>query len=257
MFLLNSTHSLGYVTPRPATTTPPTLRELALRYLRERITSGDLPPGSRLSDLLLAKEIGISRTPVREAIQQLAADGLVEVIPHQGAVVRTPSADELDELYEIRAILEGHAAARAASRRSDADMAELQALCTAMEAISGDGDTLSVEATARQHLLDRTFHQRVLAMSGQRQLQRLVDSAGVIARPFETMEQQMPSTALASAISHHRRITAAIAASDAEGARQAMAAHIESGRAAAGERRLAWQAPGTQRVPAALQPFLG
>lgn len=235
----------------------PTLRELALRYLRERITSGDLAPGARLSDLLLAKEIGISRTPVREAIQQLAADGLVDVIPHQGAVVHTPSPEELDELYEIRSILEGHAAARTATRRTDADVAELRGLCAAMEAIPTPAmDAIDATATAEQRRIDLTFHQRVLAMSGQRQLQRMVEDAGIIARPFETMAGLITAEALASAIAHHRRVTDAIADGDAERARQMMTDHIEDGRHGAGERRLAWQTTRSERVPAALRPFL-
>lgn len=238
----------------PVPSAAPTLRELALRYLRERITSGDLAPGARLSDLLLSKEIGISRTPVREAIQQLAADGLVEIIPHQGAVVRTPSADELDELYEIRGLLEGRAAARAAERRTPAEAEELLALCREMEALPA-GD-LDAAATARQRALDLAFHQRVLALSGQRQLQRLVDSAGVIARPFETMEPVMSAAVLASAIRHHRSIAEAIAAGDAGAAAAAMTSHIESGRRSAAERRGQWQTIRTDRVPAALRPFV-
>ena len=236
---------------------PPTLRELALRYLRERIVSGDLAPGARLSDLLLSKEIGISRTPVREAIQQLAADGLVEVIPHQGAVVRTPSADELDELYEIRALLEGRAAARAATRRTAAEAEELLAICRDMEAIAAPATGgLDAAATARQRTLDLAFHERVLALSGQRQLQRLVESAGVIARPFETMGEVMSVAALTSAVRHHRRVAEAIAAGDAELARQAMTDHIEDGRRGAAEGRVAWQTARADRVPAVLRPFV-
>ncbi len=236
--------------------TPPTLRELALRYLRERITSGALPPGARLSDFVLAKEIGISRTPVREALQRLAADGLVDVVPHLGATVRQPSADELEELYEIRGLLEAHAAARAAAHRDDAG--ELATLCAAMEGIPvpvGE-DHLSVADSVRQRELDVAFHRRVLELSGLTRLRRLVDDAGVIARPFEALGDRLPAAELRSACRHHRAIATAIAVGDADTARATMAAHIAEGRAGIRARVAAWHGTRTTTVPAALRPFV-
>lgn len=236
---------------------PPTLRELALRYLRERITSGELPPGSRLSDLALSKEIGISRTPVREAIQQLAADGLVEVVPHAGATVRQPNAAELEELYEIRGVLEGHAAARAAGACTADDAAALAQLCTAMEALPAPaGGSLTLADSQRQRAIDREFHQRVLAISGLSRLNRLVEDAGVIARPFEALRGDALSSAdFANACRHHRAIADAIAAHDAELARTAMTDHITAARSGVRERLAAWTEHATGHLPSALRRF--
>lgn len=235
---------------------PQTLSSLAVRLLRERIVSGALPPGAKLSDLVLSREIGISRTPIREAIRMLAADGLVEVVPHQGATVRSPSLAELDELYEIRALLEAHAAARAAALRP-AETASLLALVADMEAIAvPDGERLDEAATRRQRELDLGFHRLVLTLSGLARLQRMVEDAGIIARPFETMDPCMPTADLRSACRHHRRIAEAIAAGEAEAARTAMAAHIEEGRAGARARVEQWRQANAGRVPEALRPFV-
>lgn len=238
---------------------PQTLSSLAVKWLRERILSGALPPGARLSDLALSREIGISRTPVREAIRMLAADGLVDVVPHQGATVRAPSLAELDELYEIRAVLEGHAAARAAAHRSPAEGAELLDLVTTMEAIPTpvDGAALKVKATLRQRELDIAFHRRVLAMSRMERLQRMVEDAGIIARPFETMDARLSAEDHHSANQHHRAIAQAIAEGDHERARAAMAAHIESGRAGTSRRLERWRAAQDGGVPEQLRPFVG
>lgn len=237
---------------------PQTLSSLAVRWLRERIVTGALPPGARLSDLVLSREIGISRTPVREAIRMLAADGLVEVVPHQGATVRAPSLDELDELYEIRAVLEGHAAARAAARRTVEEGAGLLAMVAAMEAIPlpAEGEALDAAATLRQRELDLGFHRRVLAMSRMERLQRLVEDAGIIARPFETMDERMPGADHAATNAHHRAIAQAVADGDADRARSAMTAHIESGRAGARLRIQRWRAAHGGGVPEQLRPFM-
>lgn len=232
---------------------PTTLRELALRYLRDRIVSGALAPGARLSDLLLAREMGISRTPVREAIQQLAADGLAEIIPHAGALVRRVDAAELDELYELRSLLEGHAAALAAGRAAQAGaLAELTAAMAELQTVDG---LLGEADSARQRELDLAFHRRVLELSGRRRLQRLVEDAGVITRPFEAARPtRLHADELASAIAHHRAITDAILRGDAEGARRAMTAHIAEAQAQCRQRLAAAPPPGPD-VPPALRPF--
>lgn len=240
------------------TSAPQTLSSLAVRWLRERIVTGALPPGARLSDLALSREIGISRTPVREAIRMLAADGLVDVVPHQGATVRAPSLAELDELYEIRAVLEGHAAARAASHRTPEEAAGLLEVVAAMEAIlaPADGGDLDVAETRSQRALDIGFHRRVLALSRMERLQRLVEDAGIIARPFETMDERMSAADHQATNAHHRAIAQAIADGEVERARLAMTAHIESGRAGARQRIERWRAAHDGGVPEQLRPFV-
>ena len=88
----------------------------ATELIRQAILDGRLEPGSRLKEEELARELGISRTPVREALLMLQAEGLIETTPNRGAVVRTHDADDLIDLYQLRALLEGYAARQAATR---------------------------------------------------------------------------------------------------------------------------------------------
>src|SRR5689334_23783627 len=105
----------------------PRVRDL----LEEAILEGELKPGERLRAEALAQRFGTSRTPIREALLQLEGQGLVEVEPNRGAVVRSFDRDDVLDLYEIRALIEPHAAARAATRIGAAQIAELAALCDA------------------------------------------------------------------------------------------------------------------------------
>jgi DNA-binding GntR family transcriptional regulator len=94
--------------------------------IQAQVLSGGMPVGTRLRQEALAEEFGVSRTPVREALRQLQATGLVELLPNRGAVVRGPSAREIREAYEVRAELEGLAAELAAVRISDRDLVRLR-----------------------------------------------------------------------------------------------------------------------------------
>src|SRR5437867_6791605 len=91
----------------------------ATELIRQAILDGRLEPGSRLKEEELARELGISRTPVREALLMLQAEGLVDAVPNRGAMVRVHTPEDLDDLYQLRALLEGYAARRAALRISD------------------------------------------------------------------------------------------------------------------------------------------
>src|ERR1700760_4669272 len=100
----------------------PRVRDL----LEEAILEGELKPGERLRAEALAQRFGTSRTPIREALLQLEAHGLGEAEPTRGAVVKTSDRDDLMDLYEVRALVEPHAAARAATRIGGADIARLR-----------------------------------------------------------------------------------------------------------------------------------
>src|SRR5436190_2563510 len=107
----------------------------ATELIREAILDGRLPPGQRLKEEELARELGISRTPVREALLILQAEGLVDAAPNRGAVVRSHDGDDLEDLYQLRALLEGHAARRAAASISDDALDSLRASCKRFESL--------------------------------------------------------------------------------------------------------------------------
>ena len=93
---------------------PNSIREAAYKHLRDAILSGLLAPGKRVSEPAIAEQLGLSRTPIREALQYLAKEGLVEMVPNKGARVRQLALKEIKEVYQVRAFLEAEGARLAA-----------------------------------------------------------------------------------------------------------------------------------------------
>lgn len=182
------------------------------------IRSRALQPGDRLTETELARRLGISRTPVREAIRQLESDGLVTHVARVGAVVRSLDYAEINELYEMRAVLEGTAARFAARAASDIEIAELESINAEMAAA---GDVAGLYDTNRQ------FHAVLLNAARNRYLTQSVEALQktlLILGP-STMEEGHRA---AEAIAEHRALIDALRARDGAAAEAAMRAHIEA-----------------------------
>ncbi|WP_420004374.1 GntR family transcriptional regulator [Arenibacterium sp. LLYu02] len=190
----------------------------AYRQLLDEIRDGGLMPGDRLRETELATRLGVSRTPIREAIRQLEADGLVAHVPRIGASVRQLDYAEVMELYEMRAVLEGTAARLAARAASEVEMQELIVL---NDQLAEAGN--SPEAAR----LNRIFHATLLDAAKNRFLSRSMLSlqkALLILGP-----SQLSNTARSTeAVEEHRRIMVALAARDGAAAEVEMRAHIEA-----------------------------
>lgn len=187
----------------------------AYARLLNEIRRGDLKPGDRLIELDLADRLGISRTPVREAIRQLESDGLVAHRPRTGAVVRTLDYAEIAELYEMRAVLEATAARFAARASSDIEIAEMAAINDEMASSSSRFES------------NRQFHEVLLNAARNRFLIRSVEAVQktlLILGPSTLDEMQRAEEAIAE----HRAVVAAIADRDGPRAEAAMRAHIEA-----------------------------
>lgn len=193
-------------------------------YLRllDAIRRGELAPGARLRETELSLRLGISRTPVREALRRLEAEGLVTHAPRLGAVVRSLQYQEIMELYEMRAVLEGTAARMAARHASDIETAELDALNSAMA--TADDPAEVARANAR-------FHAGILHAAKNR----------FLIRAMEALEKTLlilgPSTLAdaeraRAAAEEHRKILVAIRQNDGAKAEARMRAHIEAGQRA-------------------------
>lgn len=192
----------------------------ATEVIRQAILDGRLPPGRRLKEEELAQELGISRTPVREALLMLQAEGLVDAAPNRGATVRSHSVEDLTDLYQLRALLEGYAARRAATALSDEAIAELRASCDRFQAMVGGEAEMS--GLVKENL---SFHQAILEGSGSPRLPTLVRQ--VIDLPlvyrsyiWYSREQQQISA------HYHSQITRALEGRDAERAELVMKEHI-------------------------------
>lgn len=190
----------------------------AYRRLLDEIRSGALAPGARLRETELAERLGISRTPVREAIRQLEADGLVVHLPRQGASIRTLDHAEVVELYEMRAVLEGTAARLAARAASGVELGELAALNAELEA---------VPAGPQAREVNRQFHRMMIEAARNRFLVKSISALQktlLILGPTTLLE---PARATA-AVAEHAAVLDALMARDGAGAEAAMRAHVEA-----------------------------
>ena len=200
--------------PVSATTT-------AYRFAKQRLLDGRFPAGQLLSENEIARELGISRTPVREAFLLLEAEGLLELYPRRGALVTPISPTESDDLWEARLITEGHCAGAVTEPDPRLDAA----LAAAIDA----QETAVAEEHLESHLFtvaDRDFHRAIVAAHGNQILTRQYDA-------LRDRQQRITAIAVARSrerivqfIAEHRVIAAALAAGDGERARALIEEHL-------------------------------
>lgn len=193
--------------------------EDAYRQLKDAIRKGRLAPGTRVREVEIADRFGISRTPAREAIRRLESEGLISFVPRHGAVVAKLDHQETMELYDLREILEGSAAAFAARHASPAEIEELEELISAEPDLAGKPDQLADLNQLFHAALYRAAHNRFLERSllGLRDSMALLGGTSLrVAGRFETAHAE------------HLAITAAISARDVEAAERAARAHIRN-----------------------------
>jgi DNA-binding GntR family transcriptional regulator len=204
---------------------PRALYEEVAEALRERIFSGGLKPGDWVDELALAEEFGISRTPLREAIKVLAAEGLITMKLRRGAYVTEVESQELSEIYHLMALLESDAAATVAAKASQAEIAELEKLHAQLEA-SASLDVSQFFAA------NEAFHMRLLQLSHNRWRDQIVADLRKVMK-LSRAQSLTKAGRLQESLEEHRQIMAALKSRNADAARQAMHAHISHGREAA------------------------
>jgi DNA-binding GntR family transcriptional regulator len=200
-----------------------TSAERALDTLREDILRGALPAGARLGEVELAERLGVSRTPVREALSRLAAEGLVELVPNRGARVASWTVDELEGVFALRSLLEPQLTALAVPHASAADLDALEELAAEMVDL-GDRDLDGLVP------LNRAFHGRLVELAAAPALATALAGAvhsPLVARNFHAYD----AASLHRSLAHHAEIVAALRAGDPEWARAVMTAHIHNARA--------------------------
>jgi len=191
------------------------------RVLRDQIVVGERAPGSKLVERDLADELGVSRVPVREALRLLVAEGLVTPRPRTWAVVRTFTDDDVEQLLDVRAALEGLAARRAAQRR---DRASLEALADALGR-EDDAARRGDATAARRAAAD--FHEALLAAAGNTVLDEVTAVTASRARWLLGQHED-----LAQMAGEHRLLLDAVRAGDVERAARTVDAHLRTSRAA-------------------------
>ena len=201
----------------------------AYATLRAGIMDGRYTPGARLGEIEVAAELGLSRTPVREALRRLGSEGLVEHLPNRGARVRTWSAEDLDEGYEVRALLEGLGARRAAARVTPEQLDRLAALAAEMVAVDPSLGHRPPGDFADLARLNAEFHALIVTASGSGRLGETL--AGVVQMPLvlRTYQRYTPE-ALARSHAHHHEIVDALRAGDGTWAESVMRSHVLAAR---------------------------
>jgi DNA-binding GntR family transcriptional regulator len=194
------------------------LVDLAVDRLRRDILSGRIDPGERLVEEQLTRRLGISRAPLREALRQLAQQGLVEHIPRRGARVATLSDDDVRELYEVRDVLERHAVTSIAA---SADLTALRAALDVMRQATAADDRLEL---ANAH---RRFHVEVVRLGGNHQLAGMYESILVRIQLYMAvnMLREAEVAQASNGVLRHERLFAAVQSGDVAHIRAALGDH--------------------------------
>jgi len=211
------------------------LKERAYVYIRDQLLVGAMPMGDRVSDADIARELGISRTPVREAIAQLETQGLIQQEPGVGPRVKRLDRRELEESFELREILECSAAAMAAQRITDVELAALTELCDQYEAVAervraAGGTTVPPVLSGQLNVLDMAFHLTNIECAKNRQLLRAVRDVHLLTRILQR-RADLPGTPHLERLGHicadHRQIVAALAQHDPALAQESVRKHVQ------------------------------
>jgi DNA-binding GntR family transcriptional regulator len=213
--------------------------DIAYDFIRKRILNGEYPPGHALMTNALSSEIGISRTPVRDALRQLEADGLVSITARLGASVKTMPLEEFREMCGMRLALESHAAGLAARHRTDADLQEIRVALEAMRRLT----TQVIKAKQEEPLLselareDVRFHIAIMTAAKNELMKKEILRLHLINRVVSGPSPVPPSEGSSAkaerdqrrltVMESHDEISKAIIAGDSAAAKGAMERHIQ------------------------------
>lgn len=205
-----------------------TAADRVYQIIKKRILDGEYPAGSYVREATIGQELALSRTPIREALRRLVSDGWVEAIPHHGARVVAWTQRDVEEVFELRVLLEPQVVRRAAPRIGDERLATLDGLAGRMEALCARGDDASVDEIAQ---LNNRFHAELVAAADSPRLQRLLETIVQIPVSRRSFHRYTRDELLGS-MQHHRELIRALSLGDGEWAASVMRAHILAARAA-------------------------
>jgi DNA-binding GntR family transcriptional regulator len=201
------------------------LHDEVAAQLRDRIFAGELMPGTFLDEAGLAEQLQISRTPLREALKVLTAEGLVRHEPRRGCFVNEVTEQDLDEIFPVLALLEGRCAREAAMNASDADLLELEAL----------HDKLNRHAKSKRindyYAVNFAIHEAIITLANNRWLALVISDLRKIVKLARLQQLHAPGR-LDQSLSEHMALFAALKARDPDGAEAAMRTHLTRQRVA-------------------------
>ncbi|MFC3455379.1 GntR family transcriptional regulator [Amycolatopsis speibonae] len=194
-------------------------RERVYTWLRDGIISGELEGGRFLDEMWVSGVVGVSRTPVREAFHRLAAERFISLLPRKGAQVRTVTARELEEVYQSRRLIEGHAIATLCANRAGAP-AEMTELIEAMVRAGAESDWFAVSG------LDRRFHRAIVNAAGNTVLTELYDTLRSRQQRVTVRALEARPERLTVINDEHRELVAALDDHDAKEASRLLEQHL-------------------------------
>nr|WP_281398128.1 GntR family transcriptional regulator [Ruficoccus amylovorans] len=202
-----------------------------MEHIHQMLQSGQLGWGDRVSEEAIAQQIGISRTPVREALHIFCEMGVFRRLARFGTVVRIPEAREIEELFEIRVALEGYAVAEAIKYISPQEIARLEETCNRMreldtELLKNQSKRLSPENISTLYMADHDFHLGIIRATGNRMLLKNVSDNRMLTRLLSFRVSRFGETNVSHIHAQHRAIFEAIQAKDGPKARELLEAHI-------------------------------
>ena len=197
------------------------LREVVCESLRDAIRRGTLKPGERLMEIQLSEELGVSRTPIREAIRKLELEGYVIMMPRRGTYVATMSIRDINEIFEIRTALESLSNGLAAERITEEELERLQRLLVMIGGYIAENDMEKIVDT------DIEFHDLLYHAARNTRLVGVISNLRDQLTRFRTLSMSYPGR-LEATLEEHREIVEAIAQGDVKAARKAAEKHMEN-----------------------------
>jgi DNA-binding GntR family transcriptional regulator len=203
--------------------------EHAYESIRLEILSGAIMPGERLREEDLVKRIGVSRTPIREALRRLEADGYTVVEANRGATVASHSKRDVDEIYGLRALLEGHAARRAATRITPAQLEQMEEINAQIDALTRQSNLTETQQQLRRIELNQAFHQIVLDACDNARLAGLIRQLAQVALSAQTFAHYGPKDLVRSS-DHHEELIRALRSGHPDWSEATMRSHVHNAR---------------------------
>ncbi|MGC3958973.1 MAG: GntR family transcriptional regulator [Verrucomicrobiota bacterium] len=208
------------------------LPEKIYHHLRTKLLAGEFPPGTRLDYKKISVEMGVSTTPVREAMGKLGSEGLVELVPRAGAIVRKLGAQEAIQLYGVREAIETYAATKAAEKISDARLQQLEGLLNKMRGLITKSFTTTNSIMTGENLSDflqsdLAFHMTIIEAAGNPRLTKLAGDSHIHSRIFGVERFGHNQELMEEADQIHRSIFSALKQRNAAQASQLIAEHIQ------------------------------
>ena len=199
------------------------LREVVFNTLRQAILKGELKPGERLMEIALAEKLGVSRTPIREAMRKLELEGLVVMIPRRGAQVANITEKDLNDVLEVRITLENMAIEKACANMTDADIRKLEQAAEVFQTSTAEGDLVKMAEA------DVTFHEVIYEAADNKRLMQVLNNLReqIYRYRVEYLKEDESRNRL---VKEHEKITRAIKERDVKAAQELSFEHLENQR---------------------------